>query len=156
MAIDYKLIEKFEPPKVIDLLLSKQTQYFSLWLVYPAVQFAAGTFGFSYADGVPWKIALAAIVAVWIFNIGHLTLVMQRAQEIERLSAVSDSILRDDKEGYLQNLSVAIDYLAKRKAVWPFWSKGDSFNSYLKNSFVHLSIDLCATAAILFRISWNS
>jgi hypothetical protein len=35
------LFEKIESPKILDLIVSKQTQYYTLWGVYTAVQFAA-------------------------------------------------------------------------------------------------------------------
>lgn len=38
-------LSKIEPAKVIDLIISKQTQYYSLWAVYTAVQFATAGFG---------------------------------------------------------------------------------------------------------------
>ena len=42
---DDSLLSKIEPSKIIDLIVSKQTHYYSLWAVYTAVQFAAGSYG---------------------------------------------------------------------------------------------------------------
>jgi hypothetical protein len=38
------LMSKVELPTIIDLIVSKQNQYYSLWGVYTAVQFAAGSY----------------------------------------------------------------------------------------------------------------
>ena len=60
--------------KIIDIMLNKQSQYYGLWAVYTAVQFTAGSFG--GAGKLPLAVAVAVLIGVWIFNVGHLSFVL--------------------------------------------------------------------------------
>ncbi|HKA72822.1 MAG TPA: hypothetical protein VKE26_13505 [Xanthobacteraceae bacterium] len=39
------LVSTIEPSKILDLTISKQTQYYTLWGVYTVVQFATANYG---------------------------------------------------------------------------------------------------------------
>jgi hypothetical protein len=73
------LLSKIELPKIIDLIVSKQTQYYTLWGVYTAVQFAAGSYGYSHP--VPLGVGLAVFFGVWAFNFGHLSFLLRCADQ---------------------------------------------------------------------------
>jgi hypothetical protein len=68
------LLEKIESPKILDLIVSKQTQYYTLWGVYTAVQFAAGSF--QSGGKLSLGVGLAVLCGVWAFNLGHLGFVL--------------------------------------------------------------------------------
>ena len=65
-------ISKIEPTKILDLVISKQTHYYSLWAVYTAVQFAAASFGLGQrlvpqASDVPENLPAARVLGEPLF-----------------------------------------------------------------------------------------
>lgn len=69
-----KIIDDVGAAKLLDLLIGKQTQFYTLWGVYTAVQFTAG--GFGSKDTLSRGVAYAVIAGVWAFNFGHLGFVL--------------------------------------------------------------------------------
>ena len=63
-----KIIDDVGTSKLLDLLIGKQTQFYTLWGVYTAVQFTAG--GLGSKDTLSPGVAYAVIAGVWAFNFG--------------------------------------------------------------------------------------
>src|SRR4051794_1230497 len=72
-----------EPSKILDIIGTKQTQYYALWAVYTAVQFSAATYGIGKT--LSWSVAIAVLAGFWIFNLGHLGFVLQCVRQLDRL-----------------------------------------------------------------------
>jgi hypothetical protein len=149
------LVSKIEPSKIIDLIVSKQTQYYTLWAVYTAVQFAAGSFALNLSP-VPLWVGLFVFFGVWAFNFGHLGFVLQCVSQLEKLSEVLKFVLQNKKEQYISELNVAFEKMEEGAYFWHFLGSGEHLRSYRMNMFVHFFIDTCASAALLFRLDWAS
>jgi uncharacterized Zn-finger protein len=104
-AADGSLLSKIEPSKVIDLIVSKQTQYYTLWGVYTAVQFSAGSYG--YGHPLRPGVGLAVLFGVWAFNLGHLGFVLQCVAQLKKLSVVLNAALDDNRKKYQSALQDA-------------------------------------------------
>src|SRR2546423_9462511 len=87
------LILTIEPPKIVDLIISKQTQYYTLWGVYTAVQFTAGSYG--YGHKVPLGGGLAVVFCVGAVNFWHLRFVLQCVSQLDKLKSVLRAALND-------------------------------------------------------------
>jgi hypothetical protein len=152
---------KIEPSKIIDLIISKQTQYYTLWAVYTAVQFAAGNYG----SNQPLSLiaGLAVLAGVWIFNLGHLGFVLQCVDQLNRLSralsiALRDAQAEDQKKSqqaeYQKALRDAFEEMHEGSLFWNYFRRAEQGRSYITNTLVHLGIDVCASIALLIRVKW--
>jgi hypothetical protein len=144
---------RIEPPKLVDLIISKQTQYYTLWAVYTAVQFTAGSYGNNQRLSV--GIALAVFFGVWAFNLGHLGFVLQCVAQLNRLSIALNAAFRgDEEETYDIAVRDAFENIEEGTLFWRLLGKNTHLRSYRVNTFVHLFIDTCASVALLIRIGW--
>jgi hypothetical protein len=143
-----ELVIEIGPAKVIDLMTSKQTQYYTLWAVYTAVQFAAGGYGLN--TNLSFATALAVLVGVWTFNLGHLGFVLQCVNQLNQLTQVLDAALRTPM-AYGERLRKAVENIQEGALFWSFLKSGEP-RSYIGNIAVHLLIDTCASAALLTRV----
>jgi hypothetical protein len=142
------LVIEIGPTKVIDLMMSKQTQYYTLWAVYTAVQFAAGGYGLN--TNLSLATALAVLVGVWTFNLGHLGFVLQCVNQLNQLTQVLDAALRTPM-AYGERLRKAVENIQEGSLFWAFLKRGEP-RSYIGNIAVHLLIDTCASVALLTRV----
>jgi hypothetical protein len=147
-SLQGELVIDIGPAKVIDLMTSKQTQYYTLWAVYTAVQFAAGSYGLN--TNLSLATALAVIVGVWTFNLGHLGFVLQCVNQLNQLTHVLDAALRTPG-AYGERLRNAVENIQEGALFWSFF-KGGEPRSYIGNIAVHLLIDTCASVALLTRV----
>jgi hypothetical protein len=143
--------DKIDVPKVIDIFISRQTQYYTLWGVYTVVQFTAGSFGYSRPLVGPW-LALAVLIGVWIFNFGHLGFVLTCVDQLDKLSYGLNAAFRGDKNKYESSTLSAFKDMQVAILPWKLWTRSRSF---LMNSAVHLSIDICASIALLIRVDYT-
>jgi hypothetical protein len=141
-----------DPSKIIDLITSKQTQYYTLWAVYTAVQFAAGNYGSS--QELSHATVLVVLVGVWMFNLGHLSFVLQCVDQLSRLDGVLNAALHGGQARYREELRSAFDNMEGGFRFLHFPKRGMQRISYLKNTAVHLVIDICASLALLTRVHW--
>jgi hypothetical protein len=133
--------------KLVDTIANRQTQYYTLWGFYTVVQFSVACFGST--EQLTLGTAVAGLIGAWAFNIGHLGFVLTCVAQLNRLTDALDAVLKEDKEsGKL--LKNAFTYTAF--STW-FWKKGDVGKGYLWNFVVHLLIDVCASLALLARVS---
>jgi hypothetical protein len=144
------LISKIEPPKIVDLIISKQTQYYTLWAVYTAVQFAAGGFGYG-GKALPLGVAVAVLLGVWAFNFGHLGFVLQCISDLDKLTDVLKKAVDGKSAAYNNALKTAFTDMGEARYFWQL-PAGTRHRSYAMNIFVHLWIDTCASIALLIRI----
>jgi len=136
------------PSKIVDLMINKQTQYYTLWAVYTAVQFAAAAYGLS--TNLSLATALAVLVGVWTFNLGHLGFVLRCVNQVNLLTHVLDAALRSPCT-YEERLRRAVENIKEGALFWSFLKRGEP-RSYLGNTTVHLVIDTCASVALLTRV----
>lgn len=146
------LLSKIELPKIIDLIVNKQTQYYSLWAVYTAVQFAAGSYG--YSRPVPLGVGIAVFFGVWAFNLGHLSFLLRCAGQLNKLRAVLNAALDDNSEEYQRALRDIFKDISEVGLILPLRKQGYNPRTYFMNmtTFVHLFIDTCASVALLIRV----
>lgn len=148
-------LSKIEIKDILSYITTKQTQYFSLWAVYTAVQFSAGSFGFNLKEHLSYSLAMAAVLAVWVFNIGHLEFVLQCSQQLHMSGVALQHMLDDSAEGEDKTLNVIRESLQNAGSAGftlPILRSRCSIFSLFINTFVHLFIDLRATVAILTRL----
>jgi hypothetical protein len=145
------LLSKIELPKIIDLIISKQTQYYTLWAVYTAVQFAAGSYGYGYP--VPLVVGLAVFFGVWAFNLGHLSFLLRCADQLNKLRAVLIAALDDNNEEYQSALRDTFRDMSE-VGLSPRIKQGCYSRACFWNrtTFVHIFIDICASVALLIRV----
>jgi len=124
---DKSLLSTIEPPKIIDLIISKQTQYYTLWAVYTAVQFAAGGFGYG-TKSLPLGVGLAVLAGVWAFNLGHLGFVLQCVTELNRLTIVLNAALDENMEAYRSALQGAFRIWQREPFFGAFLNKENNLN----------------------------
>ncbi|WP_036308479.1 hypothetical protein, partial [Methyloglobulus morosus] len=146
------LLSKIELPKIVDLIVSKQTQYYTLWAVYTAVQFAAGNYGFGHTLSL--VNGLAVFFGVWAFNLGHLNFLLRCADQLEKLRTVLIAALDNNNEKYQSALHDAFRNMSEvglsERARQGCYSRAYFWN---RTTGVHLFIDLCASVALLIRVS---
>ena len=143
---------KIEPSKIIDLIISKQTQYYTLWAVYTAVQFAAGNYGSN--QRLSMAAGLAVFIGVWTFNLGHLGFVLRCVDQLDKLSRVLTAALNQEQAKYQDELQSAFADIKEGGLFWEFRKRENQERSYLMNTVVHLVIDTCASVALLTRVQW--
>jgi hypothetical protein len=141
---------KIEPSRLVDLIISKQTQYYTLWAVYTAVQFAAGNYGSN--QRLPLSAGLAVLVGVWTFNLGHLGFVLRCVEQINKLSRALTAALQGRPQQYRDELAHAFEDMREGGLFWEFRKQKGERRSYLMNTSVHLIIDICASVALLTRV----
>lgn len=140
-----------EPSKVLDLIVGKQTHYYTLWAGYTAVQFAVGSFGYSAGPLNQW-VALAVLCGVWAFNFGHLGFVLQCMSQLEKMSLVLSAALGGRQHEYDSTLRAALTNFGEGAWFWRFFKQTSDRRNYRMNILVHLWIDLCASAALIVRV----
>jgi hypothetical protein len=143
-------ISKIEPSKILDLVISKQTHYYSLWAVYTAVQFAAASFGFSQRL-VPQAVALAVLAGFWAFNLGHLSFVLACLADLGRLKHALNAVATGNAAAYESAVRTTVSEISEARRLWRALPPTDSRFVYRMNIAVHLFIDLCASIALLAR-----
>jgi hypothetical protein len=143
---------KVEPSRVIDLTISKQTQYYTLWAVYTAVQFAAGSYGSN--QPLTMTAGLAVLVGVWMFNLGHLGFVLRCVEQLDKLGCALTAALNGEQAKYQTELGNAVGDMREGGFFWQFHKRQGQTRSYLLNTTVHLVIDTCASVALLTRVKW--
>lgn len=150
------LASKIEPSKVVDLIASKQTQYYALWAVYTAVQFAAASFGLSQ-HALPWGVGLAVLAGFWMFNIGHLGFVVECLIQIDNFRAALDAADEAPSAESTKRYQAAVQYaLRNTQEARLFWRRPPPTTRrkvYIGNILVHLFIDVCASIALFVRLS---
>jgi hypothetical protein len=145
-------LPKIDAPAIISLIVSKQTQYYTLWGGYTAVQFTAGGFGYSYGHTIPAGVGFAMLGGVWAFNLGHLGFVLQCIAQINKLIALLNATLAVGKLDQ-DSLKAAFKDMQAGAYFWQFYKWNDPhLRSYIMNSFVHFFIDACASVALLTRV----
>jgi hypothetical protein len=149
-AADTSLMSKIEPPKVLDLIISKQTQYYTLWGVYTAVQFAAASFGLSQ-HALPLGVVLAVLLGFWAFNIGHLGFVLECLAQLNRLKSALNAVLHENRQEYEKEIRLAFSSMGVARVFWRLTSEAGNRRSYIQNIAVHFFIDTCASVALLSR-----
>jgi hypothetical protein len=142
---------KIKPSKILDLIISTQTQYYTLWAVYTAVQFAAGGHGYGYS--LPLGVGLAVLFGVWAFNLGHLGFVLQCVAQLDKLSIALNAALQGKEEDYESAVKCALEGMHEGEMFWKFLKRRRGLRSYRMNCFVHFFIDTCASVALLIRIN---
>ena len=141
---------KVDPAKIIDLILSKQNQYYALWAGYTAVQFATASFG--GGSGPSLGIAIAVLCGVWTFNLGHLGFVLRCSAQLDKLSAALDAAMKGDETTYGAAVKSAFTGITEGEMFWRRLAERGGSRSYGWNCFVHLFIDSCASVALLLRV----
>jgi hypothetical protein len=146
------LLAKIDSPKILDLIVGKQTQLYTLWGVYTVVQFAAG--GFQSDRRLSLGVGLAVLCGVWAFNLGHLGFVLRCIDQLHKLGEVLKTALHGDKEAYEKSLSDAFPDMSEGgEFFWRYYKRGRRpRGSYIINSVTHGFIDICASVALLIRI----
>jgi hypothetical protein len=144
-------IPKIEPSKILDLVISKQTHYYSLWAVYTAVQFAAASFGLGQRL-VPQAVAFAVLAGFWAFNLGHLSFVLACLGDLARLKRALTAVATGNAAAYESAVRDIIGEISEARRFWREFPPADRRFAYAMNIAVHLFIDLCASIALLARV----
>ena len=144
------LLLKIETAKIVDLIVAKQTHFYSLWAVYTAVQFTAGSYGMG--QSISFTAAIAVLAGVWAFNFGHLGFVLQCITQLTALRDVLKAAATNDKVAYEEALKQAINQMEEGGIFLRYYLRKDQKSSYFMNSFVHFFIDTCASIALLIRV----
>jgi hypothetical protein len=141
---------KIESSKIVDLIVAKQTHFYSLWAVYTAVQFTAG----SYSMGQPISLsaAIAVLAGVWAFNFGHLGFVLQCVAQLQTLREVLKAAVTNNRVAYEETLKETINHMEEGGIFLGYYFRKGPKSSYFMNSFVHFFIDTCASIALLIRV----
>ncbi len=143
---------QIDPGKVLDTIANRQTQYYSLWGFYTVVQFSAASFSLP-AHGA-YLVAVAVLCGVWVFNIGHLCFVLACVAHINRLRLTLKAGMVGPNEWQRAVHAATADF-PLGSLPWNYWKEPEIRNGFIMNTAVHLSIDLCATAAVLLRAYWG-
>jgi hypothetical protein len=139
----------------VALVFQKEGQVHALWAVYTAVQFALGGFGLSTYSSeapMPFVMGVAVLAGVWAFNLGHLSMILKCIAQIEKLCA-SDSVsgpLSHDQRLDLRRIATGREP--------PSADRPDRVRNVFGRGYgvaigVHLFIDVCASVALLGRVS---
>src|SRR5215467_5360742 len=92
------LATTIEPSKVIDIISTKQTQYYVLWAGYATVQFTASSFGTK--ELLTRHLVYAVLAGVWMFNIGHLGFVLRCIAQINQLTDALRAALENNRTAF--------------------------------------------------------
>src|SRR5690349_7270236 len=74
-----------EPSHVAALMATKQTQFYTLWVVFAAVQVALAGFGLGQTTPMSPYVVVAVLIGFWAFNLGHLGFVLASQAQADRL-----------------------------------------------------------------------
>jgi hypothetical protein len=146
------LLLKIETSKIVDLIMTKQTHFYSLWAVYTVVQFTAGSYGMGQPT-ISLATATAVLAGVWAFNFGHLGFVLQCIVQLGTLREVLAAAGTNDKAAYEKELKQAINQMEEGGIFLGYYFRKGPKWSYFMNSFVHFFIDICASMALLLRVN---
>ena len=144
-----KIVDDVGTSKLLDLLIAKQAQFYTLWGVYTAVQFTAG--GFGTRDTLSKGVVYAVILGVWAFNLGHLGFVLSCVQQISKLRVALDHSLAGDTLKFKDTARDALADMNEAAYFWTFYANKRDRSKYIMNTLVHLFIDCCASIALLSR-----
>jgi hypothetical protein len=97
--------------KILDLIGTKQTQYYALWAVYTAVQFSAANYGMGHE--VSYSLALSVLAGFWAFNFGHLGFVLQCVRQLDRLKLLLKASVTAGKPGYSEAFREFVDNIGE-------------------------------------------
>src|SRR4051812_34593328 len=84
--------------KILDLIGTKQKDYYALWAVYTAVQFSVANC--CLGRDVSCPLAFVVLVGFWSFNLGHLGFVLQCVRQLDRLNLLLKASVTAGKPGY--------------------------------------------------------
>jgi len=146
-----KIVDEVGTSKLLDLLMGKQTHFYTLWGVYTAVQFTAG--GFGTRDTLSAGVVYAVIVGVWAFNVGHLGFVLSCVQQISKLRVALNHSLAGETQKFKEAARDALADMKESDFFWTFYGNKRDRSKYILNSLTHLVIDSCASIALLYRAS---
>ena len=146
---DDKIIDDVGTSKLLDLLVGKQTNFYTLWGVYTAVQFTAG--GFGSKDTLSAGVTFAIIAGVWAFNFGHLGFVLSCVRQISLLREALNLKLAGNNAEFLEAARKALGNMSEGDFFWRFFEDKAGRSKYVMNTLVHFFIDICASVALLFR-----
>ena len=141
---------KLDVGKLIDTVANRQTQYYTLWGFYTVVEFSAG--GFGSPDKLTFETAIAVLCGVWVFNVGHLAFVLACVAQLNLLARALAAALNGD----VNRERLAIDAFLQNSTglyIWAYWGDKAIRKSFITNSLVHVSIDICASVALMLRVS---
>jgi hypothetical protein len=144
-----KIVDDVGVSKLLDLLMGKQTHFYTLWVVYTAVQLAAG--GFGSRDTLSPGVVYAVIAGVWAFNFGHLGFVLSCVRQISLLRQALSHKLAGHTAEYIQVSRNAIGNMNEADFFWRFYGDKEDRSKYIMNTLTHFFIDGCASLALLFR-----
>jgi hypothetical protein len=136
--------------KILDTILNRQNQYYTLWGFYTVVQFSAA--GFGAPQTLSFEVGFFILVGVWAFNLGHLAFVWACVAQLNRLRSALDAAIKSDPD-QRQLLAEAVARMSTADFFWQYWDEKNTRQGFLINSFVHLLIDCCASGALIFRMS---
>jgi len=143
-----EILDGVGPSKLLDLLVGKQAQFYTLWGVYTAVQFTAGGFG---SKDLSAGVAYAVIAGVWAFNFGHLGFVLSCARQISTLQQALRYRLAGNTAEYTKIARTAIDNMDEAAFFWRFYAIKTDRSKYIVNTLTHFFIDSCASLVLLIR-----
>jgi hypothetical protein len=144
------LLLKIDPSKIIDLIMAKQTHFYSLWAVYTAVELTAGSYGMG--QKITLFGAVAVLAGVWAFNFGHLGFVLQCITQLKALRAALKVSFTNDKDAYRDALKRTIDQMEEGGFFLSYYFRKGPKETFFMNSFVHFFIDTCASLALIVRV----
>ena len=84
-------LPKIEGTKIPDIIISKQTQFYTLWGVYTVVEFTAG--GFLGGQRISLATGFAVLIGVWLFNFGHLGFVLRCVEQLDKFGDALNAAL---------------------------------------------------------------
>ena len=145
-----KIVDDVGTSKLLDLLMRKQTHFYTLWGVYTAVQFTAG--GFGTKDTLSAGVVYAVILGVWAFNLGHLGFVLSCVQQISKLRFALNHRLAGT-EKFKEAARDALADMQESDFFWRFYANKRDRSKYILNTLTHVIIDSCASIALLYRAS---
>lgn len=144
-----KIVDDVGTAKLLDLLLGKQTQLYTLWGFYTAVELTAG--GFGSRESLTKAMAWGVVLGVWAFNLGHLGFVLSCVRQISRLRAAVNYRLLGKDELFKKVAKEALADMNEADFFWRFYADKANRSKYLMSTVTHLFIDACASFVLLSR-----
>jgi hypothetical protein len=148
------MASKIEPDKIAGLIATKQTQFYTLWVVFAAVQIALAGFGLGQSAVFGPYTVVALMGGFWAFNIGHLAFVLECQVQTDSLRAALRIALAEgmDSKKYDGAIRFALLDVQEARVFWRPPPEPTDREIYFRNILVHLFIDACASAAFLLRV----
>ena len=128
------LIAEIKLSEVLTAISTKQTQYYVLWAGYATVQFTAASFGTK--DTFSHQLIYAVLGGVWMFNIGHLSFVLQCVTQINKLRNALVAALSDDKSCFEQALRAVLADTGVGMFFWATFDQKQASTNYFLNVLV--------------------